>query len=365
MVKKNTTVYLYSVTFLILLISCAKNPIKIGMTATLSGGTSELGIAVRSGAQIAIEDLAKQGVKAELIVRDDKANLEEGTKQLKLLAEEGVKLIMGHLSSGATSASLPEANKQGIILLSPTSNADRLFGIKDALFLLMPSADAMGAAAAAYASGKLGKKRVALVGDIANEIFTASYIKGFSDRFEQGGGVVVFNETLPDEKTGILQAAAKRIMERSPDCIVLTTDVKDTSLLAQQLGIAGYNGILVGSDGSMDPALATNGGDIVQGMLFPSLYNAVSPSERMKRFNQDYAKRFGTEPSDIARLGWEAFTIFATAAKDGTDPEKVRSNLLSTEFSILEGTVKFNETGEAQRQITLLKLQGKAFVPAP
>ena len=60
----------------------SKEPVKIGLSAAVSGGSAASGEAIKRGLQIAIDEInAKGGVlgkKVELLVRDDESNPAKG-----------------------------------------------------------------------------------------------------------------------------------------------------------------------------------------------------------------------------------------------------------------------------------------------
>jgi len=81
----------------------SKDPVKIGLSAAVSGGSAASGEAIKRGLQIAIDEInAKGGVlggrKLELVVRDDEGNPQKGvTIARELVEREHVVAVLGSL----------------------------------------------------------------------------------------------------------------------------------------------------------------------------------------------------------------------------------------------------------------------------
>ena len=55
----------------LVLVSCGKPVLRLGLSVTLTGRNSEPGISERNGALIALDDLRAAGRKVELEIKDD------------------------------------------------------------------------------------------------------------------------------------------------------------------------------------------------------------------------------------------------------------------------------------------------------
>ncbi|HXL46136.1 MAG TPA: ABC transporter substrate-binding protein, partial [Candidatus Binatia bacterium] len=90
-----------------------KEPVKIGLSAAVSGGSAASGDAIKRGLQIAIDEInAKGGVlggrKLELVVRDDEGNPQKGvTIARELVEREKVAAVFGGLHTTVALAQVP------------------------------------------------------------------------------------------------------------------------------------------------------------------------------------------------------------------------------------------------------------------
>jgi branched-chain amino acid transport system substrate-binding protein len=91
-------------------VSFAADTIKIGLQGPLTGGSSPMGVSMRDGAKLAVNEInAKGGImgrKIEMIERDDEAKNERGVQiAQELINKEKVVATVGYINSGVALAS--------------------------------------------------------------------------------------------------------------------------------------------------------------------------------------------------------------------------------------------------------------------
>jgi branched-chain amino acid transport system substrate-binding protein len=108
--------------------TCAQThrPLRIGLIAPLSGGSSDFGTSVRIGAELAVKEINEVGGylgrKLELVVRDDKANPDEGRKAAEdLVLKEKVDYTIGYCNTGVAMKSLDVFQDNKHLLMVPCS----------------------------------------------------------------------------------------------------------------------------------------------------------------------------------------------------------------------------------------------------
>src|SRR5262245_15681083 len=81
--------------------------VKIGAVSPLTGPQAHIGIDIRNGVQLAIEDANAQGVevggkkvKFEMVAEDDEANPTKATTVAQKLVDAKVAGVVGHFNSG-------------------------------------------------------------------------------------------------------------------------------------------------------------------------------------------------------------------------------------------------------------------------
>lgn len=102
--------------------------VKIGSASPLTGAQAHIGIDIRNGVQLAIEDANKAGVtiggkpvKLEMVAEDDEANPTKAATVAQKLADAKVAAVVGHFNSGASIPASKIYADAGIPQISPSS----------------------------------------------------------------------------------------------------------------------------------------------------------------------------------------------------------------------------------------------------
>src|SRR5574341_1859584 len=143
----------------------AQKPVKVAMVNTSTGGAALYGLAGIEGAKIAVAELnASGGVlgrKVELIVRDDGAKPDVGSREIRdVILREEVAAVFGPVSSGVLLAMSEVAKENKTILISHTANTERAFVERGHryIFSVVPNTFIEGSAMGLYMAKKPYKK---------------------------------------------------------------------------------------------------------------------------------------------------------------------------------------------------------------
>ena len=91
-------------------LAVAADPIKIGVDGPFTGGSSSMGVSMRDGVRLAVEEVNKSGGvlgrKLQLVERDDEAKNERGVQiAQELINKEKVTAVVGYINTGVALAS--------------------------------------------------------------------------------------------------------------------------------------------------------------------------------------------------------------------------------------------------------------------
>jgi branched-chain amino acid transport system substrate-binding protein len=118
--------------------------VKIGALLPITGVSSSLGESEGAALKIAIKDINEYLFKThssngiELIIEDTQSNPSASLEKLKQLAAKGIKIVIGPATSAAVQGIKDYSDKNGIILISPSSTATSLATAGDNLFRFVP-----------------------------------------------------------------------------------------------------------------------------------------------------------------------------------------------------------------------------------
>ncbi len=108
----------------------AGKPIKIGLSAPLTGALASVGQGYVWGMTLAVEDLGGQigGHKLEIVTADDKATPADAvTAVRRLIDDDQVDVILGPAASGPFLAAMPIAQESQVVILGVTASAPTIY----------------------------------------------------------------------------------------------------------------------------------------------------------------------------------------------------------------------------------------------
>src|SRR6186713_1243649 len=106
----------------------AETIVKIGVAAPITGPQAHIGVDIRNGAQLAVDDINASGltiggkkIKLELVAEDDEANPTKAATVAQKLVDSKVVAVVGHFNSGASIPASKVYSDAGIPQISPSS----------------------------------------------------------------------------------------------------------------------------------------------------------------------------------------------------------------------------------------------------
>lgn len=346
-------------------------PIQIGFCAGLSGKMSELGVSGRKGAEIAVEEINRQGGingrPVELLVRDDKNNADEARRADSILIKEGCIAIIGHFTSGAVSKSLPLAESLNTIMISPTVSTTKLSGKKDNFFRTIP-ANRFQAELLARSAIKIHRsRRVSIIYEVWNSAYSEELSFYFRKEYEKLGGriTVVKSFTGGQEKFGQL---AKELTSNGEDGILSIAAGADNAMLCQQLAKIGSNVKVYAGLWSMSDDLILHGGRTIERIFLAGVFDNECTSPAYVSFKEKYFSRFHTFPTFGSVFTYESCMVLFSALKECSSfgSRSIADKIIKTgKFRGLQQDFTIDQSGDADdRPYTLFTVKNGKFIKA-
>ncbi len=326
----------------------AQTAVKIGLIAPTK---SLVGKQAVQGAQIAADFVnADGGVlggrKIELITYDTNFQPNEGVAVTqRLLTQDGVKVIVGEISSTVALATLQLARASNAVFIAAVpKHPDVTKSGYDKVFRLNSTTEMDGEFVAALkADAKVQK--VAVIAE--NSDFGRVTIDGM--KAQLGARVVMsdtYEMTQSDFSTLVTKAKASGAdtvciagsnMEQYGNILRLQDELKLTARRCVMPGILNSRGVQIAGKGAE--------GAFSADIYVPSLQNPLN-----KRFVDGYQAKFKETPEKIEVLGFEAVWLAAQAmqkAGSADDTAKIAQALHGNTWDTPRGKVKFDNTGQA------------------
>jgi branched-chain amino acid transport system substrate-binding protein len=339
--------------------SCSEDPpLKIGFVGGLTGRVADLGVAGRDGLQLAIEEKNKSGGiagrKVELVVKDDRQDADRVKQAIHELKAEGVKAIIGPMTSSMAVVAQPLINSNQIVTISPTAKTDQLSGHDDYFLRVTAPLSRNAEQLAAYAVNELGLKKFVVVLDASNKAFTETWLDFFKKAFLAEGGEIVFVERFTSQSGVHFLPIAERLLQKDPEGVLLLSNAIDTALLAQQIRKLESNVALFSSEWAFTTDLLSFGGRAVEGMTSFHSFNANGQEVSYLSFKEKFTARFGYTPSFATVLAYDAASFLFTGLEKTASRGSLKESLLSlSSFAGLQSSITVDKYGDVERKLFL------------
>lgn len=343
-----------------------RGPILLGFAGPLSGPNSELGVQGRNGATLAVEELNEsggiRGRKLVLISEDDAGpDVEQADRQL---ADRGVAAIIGHMTSASTQKALPFVTARGLALISPTTAAPGLSGIKDNFFRVISTNESWARVLASYARSRLGLEKIYLVGDSDNATYTEPFVQTFGNTFGQLGGTVAGGESFTSRNPPDWAGVIDRIRASGSRAVVFCAQTSDTAAFLQQLALSGGGLQVLCPSWPYTKELLMQAGRAAGGTIFATGYAEETEHPALVAFKKNYQRRFGWSPGFAAAYAYEAVLVAARGLSltDGERQGLLEALQRPALIHGLQGDFEMDEFGDVNRTTYLMTVKDGRFV---
>ena len=333
--------------------------IKIGSIGPLTGNYAVYGGDCKNGIELAVNEINAaggiNGQQIELIAEDDEGAAEKSVSAYKkLVTKDGVKFIIGSLTSGCAIAITPLAQAQKIVQIAPAATAPTLTDAGNYIFRTCYDDPFQGTVGGKFAAETLGAKNAAILYDISND-YSVGLTDNFKASFEANGGSIVSLETYSTGDKDF-NAQLTKIKNANPDVVYLPDYYSTVALIVKQLRAQGIEAPIVGADGW--DGLTENAGDEVLGGFYSNHYAADSTEEKVQNFVKNYKEKYSLTPTAFAALGYDSVYMLKDAiVKSGnSDSEAVRSALEATDGDYVTGHLTFNEKHNPVKGAVIVEL---------
>ena len=254
--------------------------IKIGAILPLTGDMATFGESFKNGIDLAIDEANEKGIhgkKAIVIYEDDRGKGDFAVSAFwKLITSDKVESVIGGVMSSTAMPIAPIAQKEKVVLLSPTATAPALSQFKNYFFRIQPSDVFEGAIMAEFASKQLKAKKLGVL--YVNNDWGSGLSKVFISKFGLLGGTIPIVEPYSLGDTDFRSQLTK-IKSVNPEYIYLLGYLKELSIILKQMLELGVKSRILSAYSFDDPKLIEVAGDIAENAIEIFLSNNQHQNE--------------------------------------------------------------------------------------
>lgn len=376
------------------------NRYTIGCLLPLSGPYQKIGFQALKGIELALDQFSMHnaGSQMNIIVKDSGGNAEQTRAAMQELIEEQVAAIVGPIITAEIAAAESQANRIPIITLT---QKDNVTAIGDYVFRNFITPRMQVNNIVDYATSSLGLYRFAVL--YPDETYGITFMNLFWDALIANGGKIVGVEPYNPQHTDFAEPIKKLVglyydipedlkpvaepdltdntdnaqieqdaEEQEPqaivdfDAIFIPDYPKTVGLIIPQLAFYDVKDVyLLGTNLWHSEVLIKMASQYVQGAIMPDGFFAGSSAPVVQNFVSIFEKTYQEKPGFIEAVVYDsALMLFGVLAQpDIRFKSDVKNYLLSNqEFIGVTGPTQFDENGEAQKELHLLRIKGREFV---
>ena len=330
----------------------AADAIKLGVAGPHTGDLAPYGLPSKEAVEMVVAEAnAKGGIngkKVELMIADDQCKPEIATNVATKLVSEGVNIVIGHVCSGATKATLGIYKGARIIAISPSATNPPLTksGENPNFYRTIAPDDEQAKLAAAFATDKLNAKKVAILHD------KGDYGKGFADfsreAIEKGGKarVVMYEGIQPGAMD--YSAVIQKLRKEGADVLIFGGYHPEASKLLSLMNKKKVAVPFIGPDGIKGDGFLKIAGKDAEGVYATGPLD-VSKFPLNAKAHSDYKAKYGKEPGTFFDQAYAAALAAVNALKvAGTNYDALGKALKSSPVETPVGKIKFDAKGDAE-----------------
>ncbi|MCL2718451.1 MAG: ABC transporter substrate-binding protein [Lachnospiraceae bacterium] len=327
MFKKVLSLCLVAVLSLSVLTACGNNDsdvFKIGGIGPLSGGAAIYGIAVRNGAQIAVDEINAaggiNGVQIEFNMQDDEHDAEKAVNAYNSLKDWGMQILMGTVTSTPCVAVGVHSSADNLFQITPSASSANVVKDNDNIFQICFNDPNQGYGSAQYIGqiGVMGNDG-SLVTNVAI-IYDSSdvYSSGLYDTFIKEAANQPFNivatEAFTESSNTDFSVQLQKAKDAGAQLIFLPLYYKEASLILAQAAAIDYNPVFFGGDG-LDGILTVENFNtgLAEGVILLTPFIASSADAKTQAFVSEYERLHGEIPNQFAAGAYDAIYVIKAA----------------------------------------------------
>jgi branched-chain amino acid transport system substrate-binding protein len=347
----------------------AENPVRIGVTTTLTGPDAARGQTEQYGIELALERINEAGGvlgrPVEAFYGDNASDPETGIKVVhRLIEQEHVSVMIGALLTAVTHAIMPVAQEEKVPLVIEISSLQDFVeasgvGGNPYVFKTIPSELDIARGMMGWLK-RQGAKRVAIISDDA--YFNNANSQSFSRAASELGVQVVTSITVARGTTNF-EPVLEQLKEINPDHVVPILNASNAAFF-QAYEKSGWKVPLTGRIDFSAVAKAVSPGFIAAGGLdnaaSVSMFSPAIETPGVQDFVHAYESKYGLVPNQFPFYAYEAtYLIVDAIRRAGSDkPADIEAALKTTRMpSLLGGTYAMDDHNHSHMPLQIIGLR--------
>jgi branched-chain amino acid transport system substrate-binding protein len=332
----------------------AQAPIRLGVSATMTGPNAVNGVSTVNGLKLALEHLnAAGGVDGKpvaLDVKDDKGSPTEAQAVFGQLIKSNVMMIFGPTLTPQAEQAWVFSDGAKVVAFGTSLTSSHLTKIGAYTFRNAVTEDIMTPQSIRAAASKLGVTRVAAIFQDDDNFAQNAFFAAGPAILKSKATIVAREPFLAGTKE--FPARIARIKAKQPDVLYVSTRANDAAEIMIEARKQGLDVPIIGNNNFVSQAIYDTAKDAANNVVFTIPWSLDFESPRNLAFIAAYEAKYKAKPNHFAALAYDALFIVAEALKKTTltgdlaaDRTAFRDALAKVTYEGATGKVKFVRNG--------------------
>ena len=298
----------------------SENTLVIGGIGPLTGAAATYGNAVKNGAALAVEEInaagGVNGMMLKLAFEDDEHDAEKSVNAYNTLKDNGMKLLMGTVTSVPCVAVADKTKEDNMFQLTPSGSSVECI-TNDNAFRVCFSDPNQGIASAQYIAANALAGKVAVIYN-SSDVYSQGIYEKFAQEAAKQNIEIVAAEAFTKDSATDFTVQIQKIKESGAELVFLPIYYQEAALILTQAEKAGLDVVFFGCDG-LDGLIDQLGDNaaLADGVMLLTPFAADAEDEKTVAFVKAYKDKFGKEtPNQFAADGYDAIYIIKAALED-------------------------------------------------
>ena len=298
--------------------------------------------------------------QVELVEVDNKSDKTEAVNAAQKLVSEKVSVVLGSYGSGVSIAAGQIFADAKIPAIGCSCTNPQVTEGNDYYFRVCFIDPFQGTVMANYAFQN-GAKSAAVITQLGDD-YSSGLGSFFKDAFAKLGGEIVSEEQFQTNQTDF-KAILTNIKAANPDIIFATSSITTAPLIIKQARELGITATIAAGDTWENSTIIENAGKDAEGVVLSTFFDEAEPANDeaaafIKGFKEYLVKNKQEDiiPA-VSALGYDSYlaAIKAIETANSTDTTAIRDALKGVQIDGVTGSITFNETGDANKDIAFIK----------
>lgn len=343
---------------------------KIAVLGPFTGELDFYGKDASDGAEMAADEINDRGgikkQKYDLLVYDTKGSMDGARAGVKKFVDERVAAIVGAATGEVSFSATKTLNDNQMILVSAGSR--RRLGDSGPYNFRVTLDDNQGIKRLVeYVVKEKKWKNFALFTTLVND-YSIKLTAAFKGDLVNQNANITQELYLWSPQTSNIQkeessipAQISKLKANIPDALVYTGDGTEGAELIKEMRKQGINIPIIGCEDLMVPEFVSLG-KAAEGTVIYGGFNVNSSNPKVKKFVDDYKKRYNRPPSRLSALAYDAYYMIAEGLDKAPDlrPTHMRDSLMGIkDFHGVTGVTTFGPNREAIKEPFIFEFEKK------